>query len=137
MAVQETRRRGFGMWRLALKSIVLLSIVIVVLVDASRLSDSYVCLQIGRNAGFNGQGVGLMDLNRDIYVPDMRTTNAFFGQMSPDHNFVAVAQYDIRTRTQNLIIRSMTNQSAPVVIQSTFPGVRGNFGRGFARVAWS
>src|SRR5258707_5536700 len=137
MAVQETRRRGFRMWRLALKSIALLSIVIVVLVYASRLSDSYVCLQIGRNAGFNGQGVGLLDLNRDIYVPDMRITNAFFGQQSPNHNLIAVAQYNPQTKTQDLSIRSTTNDSPPIILQTTFPGGGGNFGRGFARVTWS
>src|SRR5436190_23518481 len=100
MAMQGTRRRGFRVWRLAAKSVGLLSLATVVLVYGSRLSDSYVCLQVGRNAGFNGQGVGLMDLNRDIYVPDMRTANAYFGQLSPDKNLVAVAQYDLRTKTQ-------------------------------------
>src|SRR5215470_9823420 len=98
MAVQETRRRGIRVWRLAVKSIALLSLAMVVLVFSSRLSDSYVCLQIGRNAGFNGLGVGLLDLNWDVYAPDMRTASGYFGQQSPNHQLVAAAQYDTATK---------------------------------------
>jgi hypothetical protein len=113
-----------------------LSLLMVLLICISRLSNSYVCLQIGQNSGFNGPGIGLLDLERYVYIPDTRTNNSFFGLQSPDRTLTAAMQYNPNIRTQDLVVRSNAGLRTPTTLQSGFPG-GGFYGRGFGRLQWS